>query len=180
MSYSIHIGEATISAPTHNENASDAEQAVDALAGQWEDDFELYVSVDGLAVDEAPEFPGDGMTGKGNSRHPGYSQWGDFLKECGLHDLFMDTGHGLMRAHPGAMLLRPSHLSMIRGAIASWQQTHPDADPGWCSCGRCSWNRESHDAHIPGRDTTLARLLWLDWWVAWALAHCKVPTVYNH
>jgi hypothetical protein len=31
-----------------------------------------------------------------------------------------------------------------------------------------------------GQDFHGARLVWLEWWVRWALDNCKVPVIYNH
>ena len=35
---------------------------------------------------DAPEFPGDEMTGKSNGRHPGYGQWREFCEQVGLEE----------------------------------------------------------------------------------------------
>lgn len=56
---------------------------------------------------------------------------------------------GLMSKHPGAVVLTREHLAVVDGV----------ADPE------------------PGYD--LDRLVWLRWWMRWALDHCKVPVIAN-
>ncbi len=151
MSYDIYIGEAVIDVPSD----------VDA------DEYgcnEVRIRVEHITHPDAPAFPGDQMTGNGNSRHPAYAGWSDFCDAAGLHDLFFGSEDGLMREHPGAFLLRPKHLAAVIAARVKWQRENPTLPPGWGV----------------GHDSTLARLLWLEFWIGWALENCKVPTIYNH
>ena len=122
---------------------------------------------------DAPIFPNDEMTGNGNARHPGYTTWYNFTKNAGLYDLFFDEKTGLMREHPGHQPLEAHHAVEIGHALTRWREKHPDTTPGF--------EKFSFDQNAPivGYDYTLARLIWLDWWVKWALAHCEHPAIYN-
>lgn len=122
----------------------------------------------------APFFRNDGMTGRGNSRHPSYHGWSIFCKETGLIDLFFNEETGLMRSHPGSYSLTQSVLEIIcnalerrkqyakeKGLIAEFPENFIGNDP------------------VPNADPHLARLMWLEFWVRWALENCKNPTIVN-
>ena len=158
MSYSIHIGEARIA----------------------DLDGEPEVRVDGASHPKAPVFPGDEMTGNGNGRHPAYGSWRDFVDKSGLTDLFFDSEEGLMRQHPGTFALGPEHVSRVRGALDRWKSIHPNDKPGWCECRECRpyFGPKEPPAHVE-LNATLARLIWLEWWMGWALRTCKRPAVGN-
>lgn len=166
MSYDIYIGEAEIDVPDED------------------DGNELTVRVRGIAHDDAPSFPGDEMTGNGNSRHPGYSQWADFCRAVGLHDLFFDkTGDvpGLMVEHPGCVVLRRSHGDAIHKSLAAWRTQCAGKVAGWDPNADFMGKAKPGTTLAPEGhyDGNLARLVWLDWWVRWALAECKTPALYN-
>jgi hypothetical protein len=137
------------------------------------------VTVNGHEEPEAPAFPFDAMSARKNSRHPGYSQWGKFCDLTGLRDFFFEKNYGLMRRHPGTFALTPDHLHRVRVAIGEWQRVYPNAVPGWDYFAEFP-GRDDIDDGVRGRDSTLARLLWLEWWIAWALAHCERPAIHNH
>lgn len=150
MSYDIYIGNATL--------------------GTFElEDGQYYVIWDGITINhhqapDAPVFPNDEMSGNGNSRHPGYSQWGEFCDIAGVRALFFDKEQGIMRHHPGTFSITQHHLDEITEARTTWIADHPNTIPGFT---------EEHDG-------ILARLLWLEWWFRWALAHCDRPAIHNH
>jgi hypothetical protein len=146
MSYDIYIGNAE----------------VEELE---EDDVSYQIRVNRITLPDAPTFPGDEMTGNGNSRHPGYSQWSEFCRKSGLYNLFFDKEDGLMQSHPGNTALNESHSKVIEQALADWKEDHPNATPGF-----------DNDLHDP----ILARLIWLDFWVKWALKNCEHPAIWNY
>jgi len=113
----------------------------------------------------APAFDGD-AAGQTNVRMPSYGVWERFARLTGLSSLFFDKHEGIMREHPGAFALTTVHFTTIQRARAEYAARHPDVDP---SFGFGADERSEH----------LARLLWLEWWVAHALETCANPVIYN-
>jgi hypothetical protein len=155
MSYDIYIGNAVL---------------------EEGEDLEVQYAVDAHIELSAPSFPYDALSRQANSRHPGYCQWGDFCREVGLYDLFFGEESGLMRDHPGIKPLTTAHLEAVREALARHREQHPDTIPGF------DWSPVSGepDDGVRGRDGVLARLLWLEWWIEWALQNCEKPAIYNY
>jgi hypothetical protein len=122
--------------------------------------------------EDAPDIPNDLFTAKGNGRHPGYSQWHGFTEEAGLEDMFYHPVDGLLRPHPGTRLLTPSHRDSIKEARKRWEETHPNAIPGF-------W--EDYEPTEEEKDycAILARLIWLDYWVSWTVENCEFPCMQN-
>lgn len=162
MSYSIFIGNAELD-----------------VAYDSDETPRIGAHVPGEALDDAPHFPGDTMTGQSNGRHPGYSQWTRFCEETGLQDLFFDKETGLMRAHPGCFALKPAHLARMEDALASWKSKHPGMIAGLDPSlkGTAAFTGEGGD---PKYCANLARMEWLVWWTKRALATCKQPAIYNY
>lgn len=161
MSYDIYIGNGE----------------VEALGD--EDAAEFYVNVKRIELAEAPTFPNDDMTGNGNSRHPGYSQWTEFCCAVGLYDLFFDKQEGLMRQHPGTFALAPSHLDRVRTALDRHRAKWPGVTPGFRNPLYPTKDTpidDSPEAYAAGQ---LARLIWLEFWIAWALKTCEHPAIHN-
>lgn len=131
---------------------------------------------------EAPVFVGDEMTGDGNARHPGYGQWTEWTRAVGLHAMFFDKQTGLMREHPGCQPFTEHHLMQVRAAIGRWKQTHK-LPAGWDDPPGKDAPQEEIDRYetepCTQRDPMLARLVWLEWWMAYALANCKRPGLHN-
>lgn len=169
MSYDIYIGEPTLVTPEKEDIEEYGDNNID-------------VRVERMEHPEAPDWPcarklskdrkcpynelicGGDMSEKSNGRHPGYSQFYEFIKMTGLYDLFFGDS-GLMSTHPGCYLIQKKDLALIRQAREMWERAHPDSVPGWCG-------RE-------GNDAVLARLIWYEWWFDYALKNCKVPAIYN-
>jgi hypothetical protein len=149
MSYSIYIGE--------------------RMQGEQEpgEDFIYADFAQGISLPEAPKFVNDEMTGNGNSRHPSYSGWSNFVDACGLTDLFYNKTNGLMREHSGCADIDVTHLKIVKGALDAWPRTK---EPGFSG-----WNGEDQDKY----DAVLARLIWLEWWMRWAIENCKRPCLSN-
>lgn len=171
MSFSIYIGEGELYVPTD------------------EDDNEPRVKVEGREHPSAPRFPGDLMTGNSNNRHPSYGGWAEFVEKTGLDDLFFGASCNrpggytrdvsLMSRHPGVSLLRLKDLEEIKRARQHWEAKtwhHPERIAGFDP----NYDPFSSKPADPRYDGILARLIWLEWWVDWALANCKLPCIYNH
>lgn len=118
----------------------------------------LWFSAKGERHDNAPAF-GE-PTDFTNERWPSYSAWHNFTKHCGLYDLFFCEGH-LIGGHPGVRLLTTEILEAIEASRTGLESTTPapvaslDLDSNYC------------------------RLLWLEYWVRWALQNCKTPVIAN-
>lgn len=174
MGYSLTIGNAEPRVPT----------GVDL-----DEDNEPGWCVRTVTREDAPEFPGDGMTGKTSDRSPSYSAWANFVDEVGLRDLFYGAdarNNGgkytrdtcLIRRHPGVAILRPADLLEIRQARERWEaKPWPTVEriAGWDPTRKWDDTREPD----PRYDGNLARLRWLEWWVAWALENCAIPALEN-
>lgn len=166
MGYNITIGEAVIETP-------DLEYADEC-------GYDITVSARGECHDGAPNFSGDSMTGRSNGRSPGYSAWTDFCRSAGIYDLFYNKDGGLMRKHPGTAFLAPKHGVAIGAALDKYRTLHPDAKPGWPEPVEGGhWHLGPWKPETEGLDGTLARLIWLDYWVQWALKNCTVPVLRN-
>jgi hypothetical protein len=175
VGYSFTIGEARMEPSSPEEIADGESPGID-------------VGAEGFARDDAPTFPNDEMTGNSSSRSPGYSVWSDFCEATGLYELFFGPADerylGLLYQHPGCARLVPAHHATIAAALERWRAAHPGAVPGFPTYakgadGKMVWGDAGPvlvDTHY---DATLARLIWLEWWVRWALANCALPALEN-
>lgn len=108
-----------------------------------------------------------------NERWPSYITWSEFIKTVGLYDLFTDRERGLMRSHPGEALLIQKHQAVIHEALEKYRLAS-GKKPGF--------SETLLGEKIPGQEDTdpyLARLIWLDYWVTWAVANCENPVLVN-
>lgn len=115
---------------------------------------------------DAPSFPGD-PTGNTNQRLPSYSDWHDFCQDVGLYDLFYHHDVGLIRTHPGWFEFWQKHLKIVRNARIAYQKKWPNVSPGWHDYG---------DNLVSGN---MARIMWLEWWMKYALEHFDHPGISN-
>jgi hypothetical protein len=141
MGYSITIGE-------HRKYRED---------GRWVHDAEDRENPD------APSFRGDEITGRTNHRAPSYSGWHAFTSDTNLQQLFWHEKQGLMREHPGHVVLRKKHLATLKVALGVYREEHPQAQENFFDMVNAN----------------LCRLIWLVYWVEWALANCKRPVIVN-
>jgi hypothetical protein len=137
---------------------------------------------------DRPDAPAhDPFVGTSNSRSPSYSAWSDFCKDAGIYELFYGQGWSreerrnclcseefhrespLIAGHPGAAPLLPADLDYVRAARIRREQTNGGRPPGF-------WEDDGTDN---GKDHTLARLLWLEFWINWALENCEIPIIEN-
>lgn len=164
MGYDIVIGEAKIRTPDFDEKHDPAPSL-----SMWAEE---------VNVPDAPTFPGDKMTGDSNYRAPSYIAWSDFAKAVGLNAFFFNKERGLMRSHPGEVSFTKEHHKVVAEALSTYRASRPNVEPGWCECPKCSWMKDSKEPHVD-RDGNLARLIWLEWWMRWALEKCKIPAFCN-
>lgn len=148
-------------------------------------DFHLAITAERASHPEAPDHCR--FTGKGNSRSPSYTAWSEFCKEAGIHELFYGQGWDrqmrgytsctddfhretpLLASHPGCQPLCKGDYEFVRQARLKREQTNGGLCPGF---------RDDEDIDN-GTDHVLARLLWLEFWIGWALENCQIPIIEN-
>jgi hypothetical protein len=152
MGYTFRIGNAV---PKHSK------EDFPYLHAKWE--------VEPATDPQAPTFLNDEMTGNGNSRSPSYTVWANFCREAGIYGLFYDERGHLLAGHPGCIGIDQDFADGI--ALALRRVRAASTLPA----GFTDWNYEGPDIV----DATLARLMWLDFWVRWALEYCETPAIQN-
>lgn len=135
--------------------------------------------VEAATHQDAPTFPNDDCTGNSNGRSPSYSAWSDFCREAGIYDLFYDERGHLNAGHPGCVMVTPEDLAKVREAREARQKT-ATLPPGFE--GYPKFDKEAQTWVTPDEgkyDAILARLIWLEWWMDWALNNCETPAIQN-
>lgn len=153
MGYTITIGNA---APKHHK-----------------EDFPLLYAgwrVEAVALDEAPTFENDG-TDNSNCRLPAYSVWSDFCRSTGLHDLFFtkEGDAGLMAHHPDCKGITQVDVDIVSNALKQYQAK------ATLPAGFDKWDYQGE----PNCNGHLARLIWLEFWMRWAIENCETPAIQN-
>lgn len=126
-------------------------------------------AVESASFEHAPTFINDEMTGNSNSRSPSYSGWAEFARAVGLHDFFFEDYEGLMANHPGCEKITQKHLDTVQTALVKYTAS-TDKKPGFIG-----WDGTDTGEY----DGNFARLIWLEWWMRWALANCETPAIEN-
>jgi hypothetical protein len=152
MGYTFTVGNAV---PKHSK------EDFPYLHAEWE--------VEDTTHPDAPTFPNDEMTGDGNSRSPSYSVWADFCREAGIYGLFYDERGHLLAGHPGCIGIDQDFADGVALALRR-VRANATLPPGFEE-----WTYQG----TPRHDYTLARLMWLDFWVRWALENCETPAIQN-
>jgi hypothetical protein len=171
MGYTIKIG---------NAKPSFDESDFPYLMANWE--------VEDCELPDAPNFPNDINNNK-NERWPSYSVWDDFTKKTGLYKFFYGKykrvdgieieSDGLFEAagHPGCIGITKENADFVTEALDKYkaQATLP---PGFEV-----YDEHFHDCEKEGcklnYDCHLARLIWLEWWMQWAVKNCEIPAIEN-
>lgn len=132
------------------------------LEAKWE--------VEGKFLPEAPFFPNDGSEHT-NDRSPSYSDWSDFCKLTGLYDFFYNSYGHLHAGHPGCIGIRQKDLDLVEKALERYQKIATKL-PGFD-------DDDFDDRQESQYDGNLARLMWLHWWMKWAIENCETPAIQN-
>jgi hypothetical protein len=156
---------------------------------EYNEDF-VTVGADHATHPDAPQHCP--FTKDGNSRSPGYSAWSNFCKSADITPLFYGGGWQypgyapcpddfhretcLLNEHPGAMPISTADADYVSAKLAAYQEKNPDAEPGFWDFGEHTGWREVDN----GKDPTLARLVWLDFWMRWAVEKCSRPVFANY
>jgi hypothetical protein len=151
------------------------------------DQEDSYIGLTAKVVEEENAPDHCKYTGKGNSRSPSYTAWSVFCEEAKISELFYGQGWSsefrqylncgedfhrevpLLRDHPGAQPITQKDLNYIQYKLKNYQETNPNAVPGF-------WEEYNVDN---GKDPVLARLIWLEFWMNWALENCERPVIAN-
>lgn len=148
----------------------------------------LRLNVARVQFPDAPAFPNDELTGRSNARHPSYPGWAYFFRSCGpeFERLWNDPGACCgLTYEPGVFALRPEHLEVTHRALADFRSRMPQVRPGFepeyhtknIVRSRGAFPEGGRNGEAPG--AVLARLLWCEWWMAWATNNCRNPAVKN-
>jgi hypothetical protein len=158
MTYDIRIGDAV-------PNPDDTESARHPYMVPIEED------------EGAPTFAYD-LSGQTNRRDLAMLGWEAFARETGLHDLFFHSEHGLCRSPACRTVpLTRAHLDHVARARERWVAGHLSGTAGWDYTERLSVPPGVADDGVRGRDGHLALLLWLEWWMARALAQSRRQSI---
>ena len=154
MSYNLRIG-------------NGVKISEDQIRKEYELDEEDEISefmqwkVADVYLHEAPSFPDDQLSSHVNTRYPSYSGWESFTKALRIDATMQE----LMPRHPGVVRIKSEHLNAVIKARKYFQKLHPNIEPGFK-------DNDASSGH-------LARILWLEWWMNWALENCDNPMFYN-
>lgn len=117
----------------------------------------------GASHENAPAF--DEPTDRENQRWPSYSSWALFMKEAGLYDVFFyEDGH-LVGGHPGVRLVTSEMKARVDKAMLDFVGAHPGL--------------EARFVVTDVNGGTLCRLIWLKYWIDWAIENCETPVIAN-
>lgn len=130
----------------------------------------------GQKNDDAPAF-GE-PTDYENERWPSYTSWHNACRFCGIEDMFYNKETGLLREHPGCFPITKKHQEIINEALDNFKKKYPNAKAGYSP----KINEKEgiyEDKDWPEENSWMTRLLWLKYWIDWALVNCKKPVFYN-
>jgi hypothetical protein len=159
----------------------------DAYLRHWTPDLDLRICARGMNHDDAPDH--DRFVGKSSRRSPSYTAWSDFCSEAGpaVFELFYGGGwdpvlrqnadcsdsfhreRPLLDRHPGHAVLCRGDYDVVREARIQRELNNGGKPPGFFE----------DDGTDNGTDPTLARLLWLEFWIDHALNTCAIPIIEN-
>lgn len=154
-----------------------------------EDEPKINLSARGESHPDAPAF-GE-PTDNENQRRPSYSSWSNFAMYAGLYELFFGVNEkeeqtrddALIQEHPGCVPLTERHRREINAALTAWKEKYPNATPTYGKPVPDNLNATDKirwvDSDNPRENWEMTRLVWLHYWVNWALDNCKQPVFEN-
>lgn len=127
----------------------------------------LEMCVDTISLPNAPCFPND-PTSDTNSRTPSYHTWALFCTETGLFPWYYNPDRTERWGYPGHLVITKAEIETVSHVLQQYGATVNDP-PGFDQApgirGPVQYNGN------------LARLLWLQWWMTWAIENCPNPVV---
>lgn len=147
-----------------------------------ENEPRIVLSARGEAHDNAPAF-GE-PTDHENQRWPSYTTWANFCRFTELYELFYGKNveqewvreDALLAYHPGCVPLTEKHRKEINEALDAYRIKYPKAVPTY---GNTLDKILKPDLDNPEENWQMPRLIWLHYWVNWALDNCKRPVFKN-
>lgn len=85
-----------------------------------------------------------------NQRWPSYTAWAGFVDDVGLREWHNEKFH----RHPGCVGLTQDDVVIVSNALKNYVSKDEE-----------DWNKN--------------RLIWLDYWVRWAVENCETPAIEN-
>jgi len=158
MSYTIIVGNAV---------PKQEKSFLPRLVSFWE--------VENLYLDYAPAFPNDCCNHK-NSRSPSYTGWHDFCINTNLYEFFYNERGHLRMGHPGCWGISKKDADIVTVALENYKRNNKTGLPP----GFEDENDVIKDKNIKNYDYNLARLIWLEWWMQWAVKNCETPAIQNY
>lgn len=132
----------------------------------------LNWEIESFVHEDCPIFFGDNS--KANTRYPSYSVWGDFCEVMRLEDMFYLRAYDRTpKKAKGVIYLTEADLEMVSNSLAEYR-SKVKIPPGFEGEDYEPTYTTNYD---PKYDGHLARLIWLEWWMRWAIANCKMPAL---
>lgn len=160
MGYSLTIGELEVQ-----------------YSREHEDNPYVCCSAKSEKHDAAPAF-GE-PTDHTSERWPSYGGWHDFAEFVGLEKLFFgrdERDDALIANHPGCVPLTETHRREVNAAFEAFKIRYPNAVPTYGEKQERSWQT---DPNNPEENAYMCRLVWLHYWVNWAIDNCERPVFEN-
>lgn len=130
-------------------------------------------SAETIELENAPAF-GE-PTDRTNERWPSYSAWSEFAEFTNIYDLiYSDTGH-LIGSHPGYLELTDDFQKNLKKRKKEFEEKYPKVEATY---GNKTSIFEA-DPNNPPENYFYCRLVWLDFWVDYALENCETPAIVN-
>jgi hypothetical protein len=159
------------------------EPDLDRMTGEWT----CCPEVQKASHPNYPMFPNcftDSLASE-NRGGASYSGMAEFIKEAGLEYLFKGSSSpsygtrlGLVQRHPGCVEITPYVIQAVANARFR-RQLLDGRSPGY---SKRIWNhtlRRFIETDGEQYDWVLARLIWLEGWMNWAIRNCDRPAFYN-
>ena len=136
---------------------------------------EYKLTVHSMELPDAPTFPHDNLTQNTNYRSMGYGAARSFEERTGY-------------TFPAVGVHRITNLSLIEVQLklAAYKEKVGDKVPGWVDNyattedgdrvrkSQSQIDEETENSNMSGN---LARLMWMEWWMKWALENCGYPAM---
>ncbi len=149
----------------------------------WDEEKQSW-DVQRTSSPDAPMFPNDSiLEPKSNWRYVNYIVWVAMAEECGITAWLINNETGIIRDNESDVV-KPLTENDYRIVNEAYLLRSAFAE------GRPGWNMDDDELKIESKelgtlpriaatpyDQYLARLMWLRFWLRWALDNCSEPSV---